>query len=262
MTARPARAYYCRSAGIAGDQLDVMWSWLSADERARHDQRSGTARRQSFAVAHAVLRRVLADATGSAPAQLTFDRDRYGKPFVVPDGDNPPPAFSLSHCHDVVACVVAGTGRVGIDVEPITSSIDAIGFARRFFPPAEASWVEAAAPLHRASRFYALWTLKEALSKALGYGLGLPLTSTSFAISADAVSVALSPPFDDDMWHCASIDLGGTHMVGVVANSAAASAPLDLLEVNTSYIVTRLPFSRSAYARSVCAGVSVPFSGG
>jgi 4'-phosphopantetheinyl transferase len=183
------------------------------------------------------LRHVLAGRIGGAPAQVRFDCDRFGKPFLVPDGDGPAPVFNLSHCRDVVACVVAPAGRVGIDVEPIRPSIDALGFARRFFSPAEASWLEAAAPCERALRLCALWTLKEALSKALGYGLGLPLTSTSFEISDGAVSLTVFPPFHDDVWHCASIDLDGTHMVGVVANAAAASAPVDLIEAHASMLI-------------------------
>jgi 4'-phosphopantetheinyl transferase len=228
----PALAYYCRTATIDDRQLALARASLSAQERARHDQRAVADDRRSFAVAHGLLRHRLADAIGRAPAQLTFDHDGFGKPFLVPDGDNRVPVFSLSHSRDVVACVVAPAGRVGIDVEPIRSSLDALGFARRFFSPDETAWLDASAPSDRARRLCALWTLKEALSKALGYGLGLPLTSTSFRISGGTASVAVFPPFDDDAWHCTSVDLGGTHMVGIVANAAAASAPVDLVEVD------------------------------
>lgn len=230
-TSVPPVAYYCRTSDLTDYQLDEARTWLSAEERARHDRLSMADDRRSFAAAHGLLRQVLAATVGGSPTQGVFDRDRHGKPFLVPDVARPTMAFSLSHCRDVVACVVAPAGRVGIDVEPVRPSLDSVGFAQRFFSPAEAAWIAAMPPFNRGSGVCAVWTLKEALSKALGYGLGLPLTSTSFAICGRDVSATVFPPFDDDVWHCGSIDIDGTHKLGVVANAAAAAAPVDVVEI-------------------------------
>ena len=224
-------AYYCRTIDITDHQLDEARTWFSADERARHDTLSVADDRRSFAAAHGLLRQVLAATVGGSPAQVMFDRDGHGKPFLVPDVARPTVAFSLSHCRDVVACVVAPAGRVGIDVEPIRPSLDSVAFAQRFFSPAEAAWIAAMRSFDRGAGVCAVWTLKEALSKALGYGLGLPLTSTSFEIHGRDVTAAVFPPFDDDVWHCRSIDIDGTHKLGVVANAAAAAAPVDIVEI-------------------------------
>ena len=219
----------CRTAGLDPRSLAAARSVLSDDERTRHDQFSRDDDRVAYAMAHALLRGLLAQLTGGEPAALRFDRDVYGKPFIVPD-TTATAVFSLSHCPGVASCVAAPAGRVGIDVEPIATTIDAVAFARRFFTGAEAAWLESAAPCDRPSRLCTLWTLKEALAKALGYGLGLPLTSTSFTIDAGSVALTVFPPFDDDVWHCATVDLG-SHVVSVVANEAAAAAPLHLVEV-------------------------------
>jgi phosphopantetheinyl transferase len=113
----------------------------------------------------------------------------------------------------------------------VTTTIDAVAFARRLFTGAEVAWLEAAAPGDQPSRLCTLWTLKEALSKALGYGLGLPLTSTSFTVDSGRVALTVFPSFDDDVWHCATINLG-SHVVSVVANAAAAAVPVDIVEVD------------------------------
>jgi 4'-phosphopantetheinyl transferase len=224
-------AYYCRTIDITDHQLDKVRTWFSAEERARHDMLSIPDDRRAFAAAHGLLRQVLATTVGGSPAQVMFDRDGYGKPFLVPGVARPTVAFSLSHCRDVVACVVTPAGRVGIDVEPIRPSLESVAFAQRFFSPAEAAWIAAMPSFDRGSGVCAVWTLKEALSKALGYGLGLPLTSTSFEIYGRDVTAAVFPPFDDDVWHCRSIDIDGTHKLGVVANAAAAAAPVDVVEM-------------------------------
>lgn len=230
LSVRPV-AYYCRTTDINDPQLDEARTWFSAEERARHDRLSMADDRRSFAAAHGLLRQVLATTVGGSPAQLMFGRDGHGKPFLVPDVARPTVPFSLSHCRDVVACVIAPAGRVGIDVEPIRPSLDSAAFAQRFFSPAEAAWIAAMPSFDRGSGVCAVWTLKEALSKALGYGLGLPLTSTSFEICGRDVTATVFPPFDDDVWHCGSTDIDGTHTLGVVANAAAAAAPVDVVEV-------------------------------
>jgi phosphopantetheinyl transferase len=51
----------------------------------------------AYAVAHALARRLLAQLTGGEPTALRFDRDAYGKPFIVPEA-NATAVFSLSHC--------------------------------------------------------------------------------------------------------------------------------------------------------------------
>lgn len=79
--------------------------------------------------------------------------------------------FSLSHSAGHAALLIAPTGmRVGVDVEAIRPR-DVLRIARFAFHEAEVAALEAAAENERGELFYVLWTLKEALGKALQLNL-------------------------------------------------------------------------------------------
>ena len=98
---------------------------------------------------------------------VRIGRDGWGRPHF----DDPAlPDFNLSHSDGFVA-VAMGDGRVGIDLQSVNADFDPVSLANRFFSPAEASAIEAAREDARADLFFALWTKKEALGKAVGKGL-------------------------------------------------------------------------------------------
>ena len=99
---------------------------------------------------------------GGPPASFRIRTGEHGKP--VCEGG---PAISITHAGDRVACCVAGTGAVGIDLEMIDPRRQADKVARRYFSAAEAAWLEDQPP----DRFFMLWTLKEAYGKATGSGI-------------------------------------------------------------------------------------------
>lgn len=99
---------------------------------------------------------------GQAPESYRLTSNERGKPICAHG-----PAISISHAGDHVACAVAASGEVGIDLEIIDLQRDAPRLARRFFAPAEADWLETQPP----DRFFMLWVLKEAYGKATGDGV-------------------------------------------------------------------------------------------
>ena len=68
---------------------------------------------------------------------------------------------------------LAGHGRIGVDVEERRPCHDPDGAIRTAFAPAEQAELAAARGARKAELFFRLWTLKEALLKALGVGLSL-----------------------------------------------------------------------------------------
>ena len=146
----------------------------------------------------------------SGPSNSSFGADRSGKPFLLLPNGETPPHFSLAHSRGVVACVVASEGAVGIDVEPVDPSIDADRIATRFFSVEESEALRRYSVTERPSRFCELWTLKEALFKAVGTGLGSALNAVTFRVEGDQVSLTTrTPSFTEAPWVFALMDVGG-----------------------------------------------------
>ena len=142
------------------------------------------------AAAHDFVRRHLAEACGRPPESLNFRRLPHGKPFL-PDA---PVCFNLSHCGRTVAAAFART-ELGVDLEavrPVRS-----GIAARFFTPEERRYLdESADESDRESRFFAVWTAKEAYLKRHGAGLagGLHFTVANEAGLLPVIRSEAFPP--------------------------------------------------------------------
>lgn len=135
-------------------------SQLPADERTR--QFGSPERRRQFLNARSLLRAMLSRFDGGSPASYRIHKGEKGKP--VCEGG---PAISITHAADYVACCIASSGDVGIDIEMIDPRRHARKVARRFYSAAEADWLDGQQP----DRFFMLWVLKEAYGKATGSGV-------------------------------------------------------------------------------------------
>ena len=93
-----------------------------------------------------------------------FIHDQHGKPVLQ---GHPDIHFSLSHCHEAVACAVSDY-PVGIDIE--TTGHYSIEVARQVMSDDEIRQIEASA--QPAVTFTRLWTMKESLFKLMGDGVG------------------------------------------------------------------------------------------
>jgi phosphopantetheine--protein transferase-like protein len=127
---------------------------------AERDREFGSdKRRQEFMCGRSLLRRMLQDKTGVAAAdhELTISKD--GKPECIGG-----PAISITHAGDQVACSIADSGAVGIDLEVVALRRDPKKLANKFFSSEESGWLETQPVGH----FFMLWVLKEAYVKAIG----------------------------------------------------------------------------------------------
>jgi len=165
------------------DQHDGLWELLDSDERERANGFYFARDRYDYIAAHGLLRLVLGRQLGVDPRALRFGRGRHGKPHLVPPTEL---RFNLSHTHGLIAVAFCRGRDVGVDVEAVreASKIEAIG--RQFFSPEEVEDILALPPADQRAAFFRCWTRKEALIKATGMGLSLPLdtfrVSTGFAI--------------------------------------------------------------------------------
>lgn len=132
-------------------------SLIPDDERER-EFGSGK-RRQQFLCGRSLLRLMLQDWSGKPAADHRLVSAKGGKPECE-DG----PAVSITHAGDSVACCIADSGDIGIDLEVTGTRRDPIRIARKFFSKEEADWLDT----QPQDRFFMLWVLKEAYLKALG----------------------------------------------------------------------------------------------
>jgi 4'-phosphopantetheinyl transferase len=146
---------------------------LDKAEQARWRRyRHGRPRRE-FCLCRAALRAVLCRQLGCGNDQLAFETSPYGKPFALVRGTRVPISFNVSHSGSHGLIALAGHGRIGVDVEERRPCHDPDGAIRTAFAPAEQAELAAARGARKAELFFRLWTLKEALLKALGVGLSL-----------------------------------------------------------------------------------------
>ena len=144
---------------------------LSAEEIRRAESISHSGRKSGFIAGRRMLRRILSEVTDNAvrPSQWRFKIGPYGKPKVAKGF--PPIFFNLSHSRGYVAIVVSRESAVGVDLDQVEYS--------KFEPvmdvlhPDERRILAELAPGQRNWAFSAIWTAKEACTKALGLGTNI-----------------------------------------------------------------------------------------
>lgn len=157
-----------------GRAIEEWWNLLSEEERARADRFVALRARSDFIVAHGMLRELLGACLGTHPCLLAFESSPFGKPRLATDDLR----FNLSHAGDIGVVAISSTRELGIDIEPILGVPGAMAIAERYFTLNEQAWLRQAQVMGSLSRaFVEAWTRKEAVLKATGLGLELPLNS-------------------------------------------------------------------------------------
>src|SRR5262245_42357023 len=146
-------------------------SLLCEAERQRAARLRFERHRRRFIVARARLRELLAARLGLRPEAVELAYDANGKPRLARHALH----FSVSHCDDLALFAFSPEREVGVDVEALRPIHDADAIAAQVFSPRERLAYAALAVRDRAAAFLRYWTRKEALVKALGEGLSVPL---------------------------------------------------------------------------------------
>lgn len=147
--------------------------WLDRSEQARLERIRAARRRREFVLCRSALRAILCDRLVCDNAQLYFEDSEQGKPSALVRAAPAAIDFSVSHSGRHALIAVVGEGRVGIDVEDRSTLRDIEGAASLTFTPAEQAELAAMGGIRKTEFFYRIWTMKEALIKALGVGFGL-----------------------------------------------------------------------------------------
>jgi len=128
----------------------------------------------------------------------------FNRPYITNGPD-----FNISHSGNYVLCALSSDQKVGIDVEEIRE-VDFALFTNCF---TENEWSHINDSPSPTTLFYKFWTRKEAVIKADGRGLNIPLQS--FEVVHDLVTLAT------DSWYIRRIDIAEGYMAHFVTNAAA-----------------------------------------
>ncbi len=154
---------------------------LDEPEQARHQRLSRVEDAQRHLAARALTRLVLGRHLGMAPTAVRLSATcrrcgrAHGTPRVVGE---PGVELSVSHSGDRVAVAVAtgpGGHAVGVDVERLRRMADVEALADRVLSRTERPELAALPAPDRPAALLGYWTRKEALLKATGDGLTLPM---------------------------------------------------------------------------------------
>jgi 4'-phosphopantetheinyl transferase len=173
---------------------------LDRVERGRWAAYRRDADRERFLVGCGLAKTVIAARTGQQPAEVSFDRTcrQCGKPHGKPAIRRSGLEFSVAHSGDLVAVAVA-TAPVGVDVEQLEGRPRELGggdpatLARLVLAAEEQAALAAVASSGRARAFLVAWTRKEAVTKAKGDGLRIPLSAVVVAPDATAPRLVAWP---------------------------------------------------------------------
>lgn len=124
-------------------------------------------RRRQFLAGRALLRRLLEQEVGWPRQLCRIAYDGNGRPAVFARNRSDGIDASITHSRDRVACAITAFGQLGIDIELRAPERAANRIAAAFFGPREQRIVATDGN----AAFYRLWTLREAMVKALGEGI-------------------------------------------------------------------------------------------
>ncbi len=129
----------------------------------------------------AIVRRLLGAYLDRGAETLIFQRNSYGKPFLVDMADL---TFNLSHSAAALMIAVTRDRPIGVDLEYTDRERPFMRLAKRFFCDTEFRALSLLKSTQQKEAFLRLWTCKEALLKAVGRGLAFGLNRLEFEIFA------------------------------------------------------------------------------
>jgi 4'-phosphopantetheinyl transferase len=172
---------------ITGDQLHI-WSarysdldryypalseLISAQEVTRAAGFKKSRDAQNYILRHGMVRALLGQYIGKEPQEVRFVHEKSGKPNLDPAGDIHDIHFSLSRTDEMVCLGISRKNRIGLDIVKSDSRYPFSATAEYLFTPGEKQWISQTPSHEQHVRFFRIWSLKEALLKAMGGGAGM-----------------------------------------------------------------------------------------
>ena len=174
--------------------------------------------RRHYCLCRAALRANLCRILGCSNEQLSFHYLQHGKPVAMVDGRRVSAGFNVSHSGDHGLLAFGRSSDLGVDLEIRNTTTDVISLSESVFSPGEQSKLLATQPESRRRLFFRLWTMKEALIKALGTGFSLDPASFDVPktiLAGEREGIFRFPKLPARRWYLA--DIGEPRFAAAIA---------------------------------------------
>ena len=159
---------------------------VAQDERRRAEDFCRARDARLYLARRAILRHLLAAQTTREAGELEFSYNNFGKPALVGEG----PCFNVSRAGNLAFYTICER-EIGCDIEWHRPELAKPSIAAHFFSPIEQSSLCRAADGDWIACFFNCWTRKEAVVKAMGFGLSYPADSFSVSVDSDGPAEVL-----------------------------------------------------------------------
>lgn len=179
------------TVSLALPYSDSAWSVLDPFEQQRAQGYVFDRDRRRFVRARSALRRILAQSLDTAAATVQFSYGADGKPFLRA---HPQLAFNVTHSEDLALIALSDSpAAIGVDIESVRAMPDVNELAKTICSREHAAAISVHA--NSSLAFLRVWTRKEAVSKALGLGVGsIDLPKLAVGLDATLHTSWLSEP--------------------------------------------------------------------
>ena len=219
---------WCLALDLPQAAVDGLRAFLSADEQARAARYLFDKHRRRFIACRGQVRRILAGYLSANPAEICFFYGPKGKPALARPWSDSAIQFNVSDSHELALCAVVMNRDLGVDLEYVRQPSDFDGLAERFFAAREVDVLRSLPNDRRLEAFFNCWTRKEAVLKAVGIGLGMPLNRVEVTLAPldpARVLVYADEPAASVPWWLQSLEPAG----GYVGAVACRGSPLEVV---------------------------------
>jgi phosphopantetheinyl transferase len=193
-----------RDEGRLSEYCRTGLGLLSGAERERIERSTNDAVARRFLLGRVLMRRALAAYLDVDPASLVIVVDSLGKPRLL-EPARPDLAFNLSNSRSDWAFALARGDGLGVDLEPVDRSASMRTIACTFYSVPERRRLSRQNERAEAEALQ-LWTLKEAVVKAVGRTVWEGMSGVQLEIEAGRITWLAPPPEGNES--CWSVALG------------------------------------------------------
>ena len=188
---------------VTDDILEV----LSLDELARADRFYQKKDRNRFIISRWALRSIIGKYLGKQPKAVEFEAGKNKKPHIKNDRINL--HYNMSHSGGHVLIAVTNSA-IGVDIEFINNDF---GYSEVLAYNFSADEIQYIKEVDHISRFFKLWTRKEAITKATAQGLDCDLRLLPGLDGAYKVQAGIIASVDD--WVINSFNINGRYAASI-----------------------------------------------